>query len=236
MLFPHPESSASLCQELPSIGATDVAINAHNQDFRSLLELALKDNEAAWSRLYNTYEPGLRRDANDLLGPALRSEVDADDIVQSVHWSLVTGLRRGKIVVDSLEALLAVGRTILRRKISRTWRTFERRKRIENRLNECFGGVNDWDDVDRSALDPAHQVSAEEQFQRLCRIMTRTEQRLIELRMLGHSTAGAAREMGRDSESLRMTLARLRKKLKKSGLLADFSTLPSQSEVRKGVS
>ncbi len=232
MIFSHPELPIGNYKDHQSIDLFDLAHHQGTREFRRLLRLALDNDEEAWTQLYKIYEPGLRKCAKDLLGPSLRSEVDVDDIVQSVHWSLVTGLRRGKIKVDTVEALLAIGRTILRRKIARTWRTLERRRRITDQLNERFGNVNDWGDIDQSAHDPLHQVSAEEQFQRLCRIMTRTERRLIELRLLGYSTAGAAREMGRDSESLRMTLARLRSKLKKSGLLADFPTMSSEADAR----
>lgn len=208
-------------------------INALNpcdgRDFGLVLGLAHGGDERAWALLIHHYEPGLRKAARELLGQALRSEVDSEDIVQSVHWSLWVGLRRKKIEVDSVESLLAISRSILRRKIARVWRTLERRRRITSQVLGKTRPVGHLTEVDESTENPAHQLSADDQFERLCKIMTRTERRLIELRMLGYTTAEAAREMGRDSESLRVTLARLRKKLKRSGLLSDFR--PSRLEV-----
>jgi RNA polymerase sigma factor (sigma-70 family) len=212
-------------EDYQSVDDFDVSDSREMQDFGIVLGLARRGDENAWALLFGVYEPGLRKAARDLLGPLLRSEVDIEDLVQSVHWSLWTGLCLGKIEVDSPEALLAIGRTILRRKVARTWRTLERRKRIASQVVNRFGRGDELADVDQSADDPARQISADDQFERLCKIMTRTERRLIELRMLGYTTAEAAREMGRDSESLRVTLARLRKKLKRSGLLSDYPAI-----------
>jgi RNA polymerase sigma factor (sigma-70 family) len=207
------------------VGDFDIPDSKEIRDFGLVLGLARRGDEKACALLFGVYEPGLRKAARDLLGPLLRSEVDAEDLVQAVHWSLWTGLRLGKIEADSPEALLAIGRTILRRKIARIWRTLERRKRIASQVVSRFGRGDEPADVDRSAEDPARKVSADDQFERLCKVMTRTERRLIELRMLGYTTAEAAREMGRDSECLRVTLARLRKKLKRSGLLSDYPAI-----------
>ena len=192
------------------------------RNFGPILRLAIANDEGAWVLLIRLYEPGLRKAARDLLGAVLRSEVDCEDIVQAVHWSLWVGLRQEKIKVDSVESLIAIANSILRRKIARVWRNLERRKRITCQALEESRLGGHLTEVHESTDDPARQISADDEFERLCKIMTRTERRLVELRMLGFSTAEAAREMGRDSESLRVTLARLRKKLKSSGLLSDL--------------
>jgi RNA polymerase sigma-70 factor (ECF subfamily) len=112
---------------------------------------------------------------------------------------------------------LAVARAILRRKVARIWRTLERRRRLVSTIPGRVWTKDELADAD----EPARQLSAEDQFEHLCKIMTGTERRLIELRILGYTTAEAAREMGRDPEILRVTLARLRKKLRDSGIFPD---------------
>ena len=232
MIYSYPESPGQRMEAHHQVDIIKVVKleGFPEEDFRFILKLALQGNEKAWSQLFQSYEPGLLQEARELLGPLLRSEVEAEDLVQAVHWSLLSGLRLGKIEVDSVEALLSVGRTILKRKVARTWRTLQRRKRLSNQVNDRFGRANNGDDCDQSIDDPADQISADEQFERLCGIMTRTERRLIELRMQGYTTAAAAREMGRDSEGLRVTLARLRSKLKNSGLLSDILATSTQAK------
>jgi RNA polymerase sigma-70 factor (ECF subfamily) len=115
-----------------------------------------------------------------------------------------------------------MARAILRGKVARVWRRLERRRRLETHLSANLRSRTDLSDLDAAA----RELAAEDHFEHLCTMMTETEKRLIELRLLGYSTAEAAREMGRDPESLRMTLARLRKKLRESGILSDPADHP----------
>jgi RNA polymerase sigma factor (sigma-70 family) len=199
----------------------DLCENRDPSDISGMLNLAREGDEVACALLVNAYEPGLRRTARNALGAVLRTEVDIEDLIQSVHWSLWVGLREGSFHVDSGEGLLAVARAILRRKVARVWRTLERRRRLAVRNAGKIRPDEDAQASEGAAIDPADRISADDQFEHLCKIMTRTERRLIELRMLGYSTAEAGREMGRDSENLRVTLARLRKKLRERGYLSD---------------
>jgi RNA polymerase sigma factor (sigma-70 family) len=189
----------------------------HDRDLTTLLDLAREGDEQAFSVLVEAYEPGLRKTANQVLGQGIQSEVDTEDLIQSVHWSLWVGLRAGKFDVNSGDRLLAVARAILRRRVARVWETLERRRRLASNIAGDVRSRNGLADEG----EPAHQISAEDQFEHLCKILTSTERRLIELRILGHTTAEAAREMGQDPENLRVTLARLRKKLRDSGIFPD---------------
>jgi RNA polymerase sigma-70 factor (ECF subfamily) len=191
------------------------------QDLTRLLDLSRTSDERAFTLLINFYEPGLRKTAQRIVGNLIRSEVDTEDLIQSVHWSLWLGLRAGKFEINSVEHILAVARSILRRKVARVWRTIERRRRIESKISMNEDMQKNMSNLDESA----QQLSAEDQFEHLCKIMTSTERRLIELRILGYSTAEAAREMGREPESLRVTLARLRKKIKDSRIFSMPSDL-----------
>jgi RNA polymerase sigma-70 factor (ECF subfamily) len=190
-----------------------------SEDLTFLLKLARHSDERAFTLLVRIYEPGLRKTANKILGQAIRSDVDTEDLIQFVHCSLWISLRQGKFEIDSAERLLAVARSILRRRVARIWRTLERRRRLKQEISANVRTESDRTETD----EPTRRISAEDQFEHLCKMMTSTERRLIELRVLGYSTAEAAREMGRDPEILRVTLARLRKKLRDSGLLRDSS-------------
>jgi RNA polymerase sigma-70 factor (ECF subfamily) len=192
------------------------ANGGYRRDLANLLKRSRAGDERAYALLVKLYEPGLLKTSKRILGQVIRSEVDTEDLIQSVHWSLWLGLQAGRFEFDSVERLLAVARSILRRKVSRVWRTLERRRRLQTSINAKARSREILTDPDETT----RRISAEDQFEHLCTMMNSTEQRLIELRMLGYSTAEAAREMGRDPESLRVTLARLRTKLRAIGILS----------------
>jgi hypothetical protein len=66
-------------------------------DFDLLLAAARSGDGTAMQRLIQQYEPELRIVARNRLGPALRPHLDTIDLVQSVHRSLMIGLRGSAI-------------------------------------------------------------------------------------------------------------------------------------------
>jgi RNA polymerase sigma-70 factor (ECF subfamily) len=184
-----------------------------DQDFRATVEKARQGDEGAWTDLVQSYEPQLRRAAQHALAPVLRSEIDPADLVQSVHWSLFVELRRGRYQLDCPEGMLALARVMLRRKVARVWRKLERQKRLVGNGYSQLEWLNGTDAV-KGCNSPTDWVLADDEFEHICKILTRSEQRLVELRMLGYTTAEAAREMKRSPDSLRVMLCRLRRKLR----------------------
>src|SRR5439155_1823730 len=69
--------------------------------------------------------------ARVLIGPALRPYLDSMDLVQSVHKSLMVGLRLDEFDLSAPENLLALATTMVRRKVARQWRRHRRQKRGE---------------------------------------------------------------------------------------------------------
>ena len=73
---------------------------AEPNDFTDLLERARQGDDAALGELAQRYEPEVRMVARVLLGPALRPYLDSVDVVQSVHRSLMVGIRANKFEGD----------------------------------------------------------------------------------------------------------------------------------------
>src|SRR5690242_14346541 len=90
--------------------------------FSDLLALARQGDEAALSQLVNEYEREVHTVARIRLGSALRPYVDSLDLVQSVHRSLLIGLRDGRFDISTPQNLVALALTIVRRKVARQWR------------------------------------------------------------------------------------------------------------------
>src|SRR5262245_37939028 len=98
--------------------------------FAALLSRARQRDAEAMDELCRQYEPRLRVVARVLLGPALRPTLDSMDLVQSVHRSLLIGIRDDKFDISTPENLIALALSLLRRKVARHWRREQRHRRL----------------------------------------------------------------------------------------------------------
>src|SRR5262245_54674242 len=99
-----------------------------SSEFVALLEKARQGDRDCLTELARKYEPEVRIVARVLLGPALRPYVDSLDLVQSVHRSLLLGLRDAKFQIVSPEQLVGLAVTMVRRKVARKWRQNRRQE------------------------------------------------------------------------------------------------------------
>src|SRR5262245_64988218 len=100
------------------------------EEFAALLDRARHGDREALGRLARRYEPDVRLVARVRLGRALRPYLDTVDLVQSVHRSLLLGLRRGEFDVSSPEKLVALALALVRCKVARHWRRVRRQARL----------------------------------------------------------------------------------------------------------
>src|SRR5262245_59052533 len=96
------------------------------EQFATLLASAARGDQTAIAAQVERYEPKVRVVARVLLGRALRTYVDSVDLVQSVHRSLILGLRNQKFRFTTPEQLIALATTLVRRKVARQWRQAQR--------------------------------------------------------------------------------------------------------------
>jgi RNA polymerase sigma-70 factor (ECF subfamily) len=189
-------------------------------DFAALLGRARRGDRAALGELAQRYEPRLRVVARVLLGPALRPYLDSVDLVQSVHRSLLVGLRDDRFDLATPDNLVALAMTMVRRKVARHWRRLQRQRRLD-------GGPG----ADPPSLltslsspqpDPARAAQYADAVRHLCASLDETGRRLLELRLQGHSTAEIAAELGLSDVALRVRMTRLRQRLRAAGVLDDW--------------
>jgi RNA polymerase sigma-70 factor (ECF subfamily) len=191
-------------------------------EFAALVARVRLGDEAALGALLQLYEREVRLAARVLLGRALRCHLDSTDLVQSVHHSLMLGLRQNKFTLDAPQQLLALTLTMVRRKVARHWRRLRRQQRLDPEVLETQA----LDDAPTAAgvapSDPAAQAEYRDTLEYLSSKLDERERRLVELRLQGYSTAEAARQMGEDADVLRVRLSRLRKRLRASNLLTEW--------------
>src|SRR5262245_28248766 len=168
------------------------------------------------------YEPKLPLVARVLLGPALRPYLDSVDLVQSVHKSLLLGLRADKFTLNTPEDLLALALTLVRRKVARHWRHLQR----QQRLSGGAGTITDLSHVlttlSRPNDDPAQAAQFRDQVVQLCGNLNDAERRLLELRLQGSTPTECAAELGLSAVAFRVRLTRLRQRLRSAGILDDW--------------
>jgi RNA polymerase sigma-70 factor (ECF subfamily) len=197
-------------------------MSAGSNDFVTLLERGRRGDQEALAQLARQYESKVRLVARVLLGPALRPYLDSLDLVQSVHRSLLLGLRQERFTVANPENLLALALTMVRRKVARQWR----RARRQLRLDQGSGSTNDLaqllTSLGTTQSDPARLAQFNDQVHHLCEQMDAGERRLLDLRLQGFSTAEMAREMDLTAVALRVRLTRLRQRLRATGVLDDW--------------
>jgi len=169
------------------------------------------------ARLAGQYESKVRVVARVLLGPALRPYLDSLDLVQSVHRSLMVGLRANKFELNSPENLIALAVTMIRRKAARHWRHLRRQSRAERQ--ELPGLLAS---LTSPGPEPARQAEVRDAVEHLCANLSETERQILELRAQGCTTGEVADRVGLNPIALRVRLTRLRQRLADSGVLTDW--------------
>ncbi len=182
--------------------------------FRRLIDAAATGDAAAIAEVVRLYEPEVRRTARALLGPALQTLADSVDLSQSIHRSILWHIRKRDLIVTSADHLRALALTMVRRKISRQW---QRRRRELEFAAALAAREKPTDRFATHGDDPAREAERSDLIAHALAQCSADEQQLIELRLLGHTTAEAARILGQDADVLRVRLNRLRAKLNLRG-------------------
>lgn len=190
-------------------------------DFELLLSAARTGDPGAMEQLVRQYESELRIVARLRLGAALRPHLDSIDLVQSVHRSLLIGLRDNRFDISSPERLIALALTIVRRKVAKHWRHLKRQQRLSGSDDSSSDLVGTLLSL-QSRSDISQEHNRRDQLERLMKELDPIETQLIQLRIEGFSTIEAATTLGVDPDVLRVKLSRLRKRLREKGFEDDW--------------
>jgi len=190
--------------------------------FAELLARVRAGDADATGELVRRYEPRVRLAARMLLGPALRPHLDSVDLAQSVHRTLLLGLKDEKFDFQSSEQLLALLLTVVRRKVAHHWRKMQRQQRLS--VNEAGGGdvVSVLASLASRQEGPAQEAALNDAVRKVLAGLSEVDRRMIELRLGGYSTAEVAAELGLDARILRARLSRLRQRLRDEGVLTEW--------------
>lgn len=190
--------------------------------FADLLRRAREHDLEAAQELCRQYQPRLQVVARVLLGPALRPTLDSMDLVQSVHRSLLVGIRAEKFDISTPENLVALALTLLRRKVARHWRRAQRQQRLRTGASSIDLLPTLLAELTTRESDPAETAEYRDQVAHLCQRLTDTERQILSLRLDGYTTAEIAVQLNLNHVTLRVRMTRLRERLRGSGVLHDW--------------
>ncbi len=193
-------------------------------DFPALLARAGTGDAAALNELVRQYEPKVRIVARVLLGPALRPYLDSVDLAQSVHKSVVTGLRDQRFAFANPDELVGLAITILRRKAAKHWRHLQRQRRLSGVNPDQPGGdlAGVLTALSCPESDPAAEVQFRDQVDHLCAHLDAAERQILDQRLEGYTPAEIADRIGVSRVALRVRLTRLRQRLQAAGVVTDW--------------
>lgn len=192
-------------------------------DFAETLRLAAGGDAAALHKLVAEYEPKVRIVARVLLGPALRPYLDSADLAQSVHMSIVAGIRDERFRLSGPDDLIGLAVTVLRRKAAKQWRHLQRQRRLSgdgSRAKDDISGT--LAALSAGGTDPAAEAQFRDQLAHLCEHLDESERRVLDLRLDGFTPAEIADQIGVSRVALRVRLTRLRQRLTAAGVVTDW--------------
>lgn len=188
-----------------------------DDEFLALLVRVRESDEAAASELVRRYERAVLRSVRSRLGHNMRGALDSVDVLQSVHRSLLLGIKNERYQVTSPQQLIGLAVVMVQRKVARQWRKL---KRLPTTALDDSRRDDD-SPIDRIASDdptPSQVVSAAELLERSLAQLDELDQQLVRLKLNGLSSVEAAAILGRDPAFVRVRWTRLRQKLRKRGL------------------
>ncbi|GIW80121.1 MAG: hypothetical protein KatS3mg105_1928 [Gemmatales bacterium] len=185
----------------------------------TLLQRIRSGDESALDELVREYEPRVRLAARTLLGPAMRSQLDSIDIAQSVHRTLLSGMKNAEFTFQTPEQLMALLLTMVRRKVARQWRRMQRQTSADAAEDSRSQLL---DLLEANLPDPAQAAQLHDAIDQALAGLSEVDRTLLEMRLQGYRTSEVAERLGMDARVLRARLSRLRQHLQKRGLLADW--------------
>lgn len=189
-------------------------------DFAELLARVRLGDEAAAGQLVQRYERAVLRSVRSRLGKNMRGALDSMDIMQSVHRSLLVGLRNEKYQLSTPHQLIGLAVAMVQRKVARHWRKIKKMP-----VNKLAANAAQQDTpVERLAgHDPTASlvVSAEELLQQFLSQLDELDQQLVRYKLAGHTSADTAKLLNRKPAFIRMRWVRLRRTLREYGYSLD---------------
>lgn len=188
-------------------------------DFLNLLARVRGGDEAAAAELVQRYERAVLRSVRSRLGKSMRSAMDSMDVMQSVHRSLLTGVKNERFQFASPQQLIGLAMVMVQRKVARHWRKL---KQLPTALGEPAQAhaTLPLETLPSHESPPAETVAANDLLDQLLGQLGDFDQQLVRLKLQGHTSAETAAILDKEPAFVRMRWSRLRQTLRERGYWA----------------
>jgi RNA polymerase sigma-70 factor (ECF subfamily) len=189
-----------------------------DDDFAGLLARVRGGDDDAAAELVRRYERAVLRSVRSRLSRSIRGAMDSMDVMQSVHRSLLTGVRNQRFQLQTPQQLIGLAVVMVQRKVARHWRKLKRFPEVGNQAAES----DSFSPLEAMASDespPSEIATANDLLDRFLSELNEFDRELVRLKLAGHSSAESAAILGREAAFIRMRWSRLRQTLRERGHL-----------------
>ena len=191
-----------------------------DHDFLDLLARVRGGDDSAAAELVRRYERAVLRSVRSRLGKSMRSAMDSMDVMQSVHRSLLTGVKNQRFRFASPQELIGLAVVMVQRKVARHWRKLKHFPATGARATEQ-SAVSPLESIASDDSTPSQVAAAGDLLDRMLGQLGDLDQQLVRLKLEGHSSVETAQILGKEPAFIRMRWSRLRQMLRDGGLLDD---------------
>lgn len=184
-----------------------------SNEFAELLLQSRTGDVLAQTRLCQEYEKQVYIVVRVLLGPLLRPHLDSIDLIQSVHRSLLAGLRDKKFEIATPDNLVALACTMVRRKVARQWRKHKRQTRLSTNTSDSQVLSETLQSLFCREDEPAKIAEYRSSLEKLCESLNPIERQMLERKLEGYTTGEVAEQLGMHPVAIRVRWSRLRDRL-----------------------
>ena len=143
-------------------------------------------------------------------------------MLQSVHRSVLVGLREQKFDISSTDKLVALACTMVRRKVTRKWRSHRRQERWNNPSSQGEDFYTTLNLLRKSDQDPSQIAVYNDSVENFYKSLSDLERTMLERRLDGFTTDEVAAELGIHPIAIRVRWSRLRQQLESASIFADW--------------
>jgi DNA-directed RNA polymerase specialized sigma24 family protein len=195
--------------------ATEPAPLPPNDDFADLLARVRGGDDAATAELVQRYERAVLRSVRSRLSRSMRGAMDSMDVMQSVHRSLLTGVKNERFQLTTPQQLIGLAVVMVQRKVARHWRKLKRFPAGGHSAES--GSLPPLEGIAGEEAAPVEIVTANELLERILSQLDDIDRQLVHLKLTGHSSVESAAILGREPAFVRMRWSRLRQLLRERG-------------------
>jgi RNA polymerase sigma factor (sigma-70 family) len=189
-------------------------------DFADLLARVRGGDDVATAELVRRYERAVLRSVRSRLSQSMRGAMDSMDVMQSVHRSLLTGVKNERFQLTTPQQLISLAIVMVQRKVARHWRKLKRFPTNDSHSAKSSPAPS-LETIASNEFPPSEIATANDLLERFLSQLDDFDRKLVRLKLVGHSSVESAAILGREPAFVRMRWSRLRQLLRERGYAAE---------------